>query len=135
MGEPNPNPFNWYYTQDQEIWQPAGSRQNAINCGRDEYEGGAFYICEANLQQLSDGFFDAELVVEKFEEHNEECWGEDGADITLPAAEAVKELEDALAKAFSAWRAKHLPHLKAWAFDEMRNEELIPAVAGGEPAA
>lgn len=120
--------FRWYYSLDGECWSLAGgSRDDAIVQGREEAEGGTFYICEASKEPLRDSFFEADEVIAAFADHNEELWGEGGFE-GESSAEANAELQTMLNTAFTAWRTKHTDW-QAYTFREMRNEEEIAAVS------
>jgi hypothetical protein len=121
--------WGWFYAEsdDAEVYYAADSRQDAIDKGVDAFDERPFFICEARRTALRDDFFDPDRVLEEFEEANEEAWGEDGPN-GKATPEMKKELKEALAKTFAAWRKKHAPY-QAWCLTDYRNEERI----GGLP--
>jgi hypothetical protein len=66
-------------------------------------------------------------VLEKLEEHNDECWGEDGVEIKPTPAQG-KELEGALSAVLRSWLRKHDLTPPVWAFGHMRNMEYFPPI-------
>ena len=128
MGDGN---FKWYYavgTLEPETYTGAcASREEAIAQARAE-DGDAygFVIVEADKSVPHCDVFDADHVLEQFEESNEERWGEDGPDLGDTPAQH-RDLEKMLADAFEAWFTKHNIKREGWNFDVMRNEEKFPA--------
>lgn len=86
-------------------------------------EGDAFVVVEADHMVPDPHIFDADYVLDQFEDRNEECCSEDGlnADVT---PKAKIELTDALADTLAAW-LKENGIGKAWSLDDFRNEEEI----------
>lgn len=115
----------WFYaiSEDAEGWYHAASREGAIAKGRELFNGDAFVILEGRRATLRDDIFDADHVIDQFEEKNEECWGEDGP-TGETNADIKAELEAVLTAAFAAWRSKHNPWT-SWACDKTRNVEHI----------
>jgi hypothetical protein len=72
-------------------------------------------------------------VFDAFEERNEECWGEDGAEISPPPGAAL-ELEKALAAAFRAWADKHGHPWRTWSLEQWRHVEVHTKSAGNADA-
>lgn len=122
----NGREWAWFYAEaeDADGYHSARDRDDAIAKGIKMFGGQSFWICEGRRALLhDDNLFDADGVLEAFEERNEEAWGEDGPDATV-TREMKRELEVMLESAFSAWRAKHKPY-SAWALDETRHAETI----------
>jgi hypothetical protein len=69
-------------------------------------------------------------VLERYAEHNEECFGEDGGEVKC-TSEQERELETMLAATFEAWFAKHGISRQGWMFGTTRNQEVFKAA---EPA-
>lgn len=105
---------------------PFDSRDQAIAqaLSEDGKECG-YTIVEADRSKASDDIFDADWILESYEEKNEECWGEDGADI-MASGHQRRDLEQMLAAALAAWFEKHGNRPRPWAFGTTRNEEYIP---------
>lgn len=123
------SPFKWYWNHGSEPESYQGglaTRDEAIAAARADDAHVSFTIVEANKKVPTTDIFTAEDVIERYEEHNEGCWGEDGSMIVAENAEK-KELETMLSDALSAWMDKHDLHGRAFMFDDMRNEEYFPA--------
>jgi len=121
--------FRWWWSENQEDWTPAPTREAAIAAARARCEGGAFYICKADQEAFTDDIFSADDIKDMFEVHNEEVLNPDD---TLPSDlpdEAWAELTGALRDTFAAWRQKHQPW-KPWALANIQNEEHFPAERG-----
>ncbi|QUT07960.1 hypothetical protein KFK14_11540 [Sphingobium phenoxybenzoativorans] len=99
------------------------AREATIDQARREAEGDTFTICEAHQGGALRCRFDAEIVLENFEEQNLDAWGEDGADMDLKDG-ARADLEQSLGAAFDAWFAKWKP-CRRWTFTASRNEETF----------
>jgi len=120
--------FAWYMAigkNPESYTGPYASREQAVMqaLSEDGKEYG-FTIIEADQVKSSDDIFDADHVFERFEEYNEECWGEDGADIEATAPQRA-DLERMLSEALTAWFEKHGTRPCSWAFGNTRNEEYI----------
>lgn len=102
---------------------PHGSREEAFQVGRSKFKGGTFTIVEADKSVPRFDVFDASRVLEDYEDQNEECWGEDGAEVKA-TADQERELEGALASVFQNWMEKH-QLVKTWTFGTMRNKETF----------
>lgn len=128
--------FQWWYavghgSEPERYNGPCGTRDEAISeaLNNDGSESG-YAIVEAALSQpTTKGTFDANFVLVKYDENNEECWDEDGPEIT-PTSEQGSELEAALDKALDEWMERHGLRGRAWAFGATRNAEYFPPVDG-----
>lgn len=126
MGDKN---FKWWTGAGKEAeWYhgPFDTREDAIGKSRAEYPQGDFTIYEADKAVLSFDMFAADRLLEDFEEHNLECWSEDGPDICL-TSEQERDLERHMAEALKGWLDKSGEMPVAWAIGESRNEEYFPA--------
>lgn len=133
-----PKALQWWWAQSDDAeryFGPFASRDQAIAAAQAEAHedhATAFYICTARPRQLHDDIFNADEVLEQFEDHNEEAWGEDGPDMaTLPDG-AEAELVAALNAAFKAWREKHQPW-RAYNLEDFGNGETVPVTGAGAP--
>lgn len=126
-------PLQWWWSENEESYFPAGSREEAIAeaVASIEEPGSTFQICRARRGVLRNNFFSAERLLEEFEDHNDELWGPDGPDAKVPPA-AGAELERMLSEAFAAWHAKHRPY-RAWSLVDMQDEEEL-VTPGAEEA-
>ena len=118
--------FGWYYSLDEEEYNKASSREEAIEDGTQEaLEHGhtTFYICEADKEVLRDDIFDADHVLDRFEERNDDCWPEGFKSPDIDQA-ACEELEKRLNETFSQWR-KEFGKWESWNFYTTRNREII----------
>lgn len=121
--------FEWWVSQDEERWSPAGAttRGGAIDFGTDEYNGEGFWICEARKGEFDLGI-PAFRLIETLELINEERVDSDGDGslFSRKPTKAEKEaLENAVETAIREWFAAHGFATTAWAFAETRNEEYI----------
>lgn len=116
----------WGAGSEPDVYHPAESRDDAIAQAQDDAENSGCEvatICEGKRKQLTDKVFDADHVLEWWQDHNEECQDEDGELKMNPTADQKTELEMVLNAALATWRAKHdLGH--SWSLDT-RNEEVI----------
>lgn len=120
--------FAWYFGigKHPDVYYAGGdTREQTIAQAWGDYPEGGFSIVEADRAVPSFDCFRGDRVLEDYEEHNEECWGEDGADIDASAGEC-RELEVALAATLQAWMDKHDKRGKLWSFGDTRNEEYFP---------
>jgi len=119
--------YLWYYGggSQPDMYYAADSRDDAIKQGWGTYPEGDFSIVEADKAVPSFEVLPADYVIERYEECNEECWGEDGAEINATPAQE-RELEAALGAALQAWMDKHNLRGRVWNFGHMRNEEHFP---------
>lgn len=126
--------FKWYWgygEQPEDFYGPEDSRDDILQVARNECDGQAFSIVEADKELPGTGIFDAGNVLQEYEDQNEECWGEDGPDIH-PTREQELELEASLTAVLTAWMDKHKLHGSAWAFGTQRNHEFFPAEDAAE---
>lgn len=127
MGDKN---FKWWAgggSQPESYAGPFDSRELALTEGRERWPDGDFSILEADKAVISFNMFAYDRLLEDFEEHNLECWGEDGPDICL-TSEQGRSLEQHMAAALKAWLEQSDEMPVAWAIDETRNEEYFPPV-------
>lgn len=126
MGDGN---FNWWMAigHDPEAYTgPYDSRDQAIAQAKSEDgDRDGFTIAEADKSIANGNPFDADQILERFEEVNEECWGEDGMEVHPTNAQAT-ELEGILFEAFTMWMDRHKLTPRPFRFDTMRNEEYFP---------
>ena len=118
--------WQWWYSNTEEHYQgPCETREEAITVGFHEYGGeGTLYIVEAYQQTPGTDIFRFDEVMERFEEYNEEHWGEDGE----PFSHIDFKDQQGLEKRLSAVLQNYLLRNKAlssWAFGGVRNEEQI----------
>jgi hypothetical protein len=128
---PSDGEFKWYYGcgKQPEVYYAGGdTREQTLAQAWSEYPEGGFSIIEGDKATPSFDCFRGDRVLEDYEEHNEECWGEDGAEIDATAGQC-RELEVALAATLQAWMDKHQKRGKLWSFGETRNEEYFPEKA------
>ena len=121
MGDGN---FKWwcgYGRYPETCSGPFDSRKAAI--AEVPPEGG-YTIIEADKAVLNFDIFDATGILDQMQDHNEECWGEDGMEINATPAQE-RELETELAAVFKAWLERHDLTPKVWSFGETRKEEYI----------
>lgn len=121
--------FKWYFGggAQPEYYTQEESREAALRAARIDYPEGDFTICEADKAVPSHDVFDGGHIIERFEELNEDCWGEDGAEIH-PTGEQRRELEAALSATLKDWMDKHGLNGRVWSFGTTRNEEYFPHV-------
>lgn len=127
--------FRWYWqtgTGDcPETYQgPCDTRDEAIATARsDDGIAFGFVIVEADREVPRCDIFQADRVLDDYTESNEECWGEDGADVQCTSAQE-RDLEAMLAATFDAWFKKHDLSQRGWSFSTLRNQETFqPAKA------
>ena len=108
----------WWHCprKDSEILHgPENTRKAAIQAGKGDYDGDAFYVTKAKRQFYRCDIFDAEFIADQFNDHNIELAPEDGASWNW-TDEQMRELERGLESALSAWLDRH-GHRMAWALD------------------
>lgn len=128
--------FKWYWGYGEEpdvFYGGEDSRDAILQVARRECDGEGFSIVEADKSVPDFGFFDADQVLEQYDEHNIECWSEDGPDFPDIKLEVKRELEKALGATLKRWMDKHKCHGRAWAFGSQRHQEYFPAVSGPTP--
>ncbi len=120
--------WHWYFGigDEPEMYCPADSREDAIEQATEEARDKGYdrmTICQGKAWPLLDDFFDADWVIEHFEDKNDDRCDEEG-DLGMSASAAQKrELENALNETFLAWRKKH-DLGRAWNLDT-RHDEVI----------
>lgn len=119
----SPDTFNGQCDTREQAIAEAEADDNCIERG--------FTIIEAAPAVVRFDCFDSERVLEELEEHNLECWGEDGMDLG-GTDEQRKELEQMLSATLVAWLDKYGLKPAAWAFGETRNEEYFEPQSGDE---
>lgn len=122
--------YKWYFGGGScpEMYMAEESRESAIAAGWSSYPEGDFTVVEADKAKPTCDVFAADWIIERYEECNEECWGEDGADIATTIAQE-RELEKQLGETLRAWMDKHDLHGRVWSFGNTRNEEYFPLKA------
>lgn len=129
---PGDGNFFWWWavgTRDPEVCTgPCDSREQAIAeaRGNDGNEEG-FIILEADRMVPSTEIFDADDVLGRYGEVNEECWSEDSFDLEC-SREQERDLESMLNETFAAWFEKHGIGRGGWAFHTVRNKETFQPV-------
>lgn len=122
--------FKWYFgygPEPETYYGRCDTRDEVIAKARAEVEPAeSFSIVEADKAVIDFDFFRADNVKEAFEEHNCECWGEDGPELDEPDG-ADRDLELSLGKAFEDWLKRHGIAPRVWGFGEVRNSEYFPA--------
>lgn len=120
--------FKWWMAayEDSEVWNgPYDNREQAVAQGTAEFDGDAFWVFEADKSvcraAINAGWI-AEHLIEDLIEHNDECWGEDGADDAF-SNEAIKDLEKSLETLVADW-LKRFP-VKTWAAGDVRVTEQV----------
>lgn len=130
--------FRWWIGSNGEHYDsdlpPGSTREDAIEEGRRQYYGDAFYIIEAT--KCDPSLPEAEAINNLFIEMNEDLGGEDlyfGEDFKS-SPEQDAELTEGFQKLYAAWLDKHnlWPHV--YSFAATRNDEAIPETPSeGEP--
>ena len=126
------NVYQWYYGPGEEpeyCHCVFGTREETVTQAWSEYPEGGFCVIEADKQVPSFDCIPADWVIERYEECNEECWGEDGAEIS-PTREQEKELEASLGAVLEAWMNKYDLAGRVWSFGHTRNKEYFGPVEG-----
>lgn len=117
----------WGEGDEPEVYHgPHSSREAALADAEGNAEAGSTVtLCTAQHVPLQDDIFTADEIMEKFEDYNEQCWGEDGpnASLTLPPG-AVKELESMINGAWKQWREKYEAY-KPYNLEKFENIEVI----------
>ena len=127
--------YLWYWGRGEEpecFYDGSATGDEAMAKARADSPEGGYSIVEADKTIPSTECFDAGQVLEAFEEHNEECWGEDGAPTAATDAQR-RELEHKLADCLGRWLKKHGLG-KAYNFNNIRTHDYFPerTTAGGE---
>lgn len=92
-----------------------------------------FCLIYGGKEKLSYDIFDFDHVHERFGEHNEEAWGDDGCECSATSAQQL-DLERRLEVAFREWAAEVKPW-SAWAVHTEHHEQLPHRVQPDERAA
>ena len=127
MGDKN---FKWWTgpgKESESYYGPFDTREDAIAKAQAEWPDGGYTILEADKAVLSFDMFAADRLLEDFEEHNLECWSEDGPDISLKP-DQERDLEKHMAEAFRAWLDKSGEMPVAWSIGETRVEEYFAPI-------
>lgn len=122
----------WFHDKDPDYYNAGGpDRETTRQIALERVEPGtSFTVCEGRPHGLSDDIFDADDVIEKFHDHNEEFQDEDGSlRMDDATCERRMELVAALNETFRAWREKYELG-RAWTL-ETRNEQVETAPLGG----
>jgi hypothetical protein len=135
----DPRPSAWFWWQGatpETCHGPHATREAAREealCGE---PGDTFTTGLARPERLAFDFLRADRVLEDFEEHNADKWGEDEPISATTAAAQECQLEAMLAEAFHTWCRLHGLYPRAWCLEEFREErtETIPGAAGTEIA-
>lgn len=97
--------FKWYAAEaeDSEAYEGGfATREEALALGQHVFGDEPYVLLECDKRVPDFNFFRADAVLETFDEHNMECWGEDGPEIAA-SEEETQQLERALAAAFGRW--------------------------------
>ena len=124
--------YQWYYgvgAEPEYFYGGYGSREEATRAGWLNYPEGDFAVTEADKEAPSYNVMPADWIIERYEEYNEQCWGEDGADIA-PTPEQERELEALLGAALELWMKKHDLSGRVWSFGHTRSKEYFGPVVG-----
>jgi hypothetical protein len=134
----DPRPFAWFWwlgSTPEECHGEHATREAAREealCGE---PGDTFTTGLARPERLAFDFLRADRVLEDFEEHNADKWGEDGPIGATTTAEQERQLEAMLAEAFHTWCRLHGLYRRAWCLEDFREErtETIPGEEGEAP--
>ncbi len=122
--------FEWWVSQDQERWTPAGdtTRSGAIDFGMDEYNGEGFHICEARVGELNLRIphYRLEETLELINEESVDPDGDGSVFSRAPTKAELSALESRVETVIRDWFAANGFQTKAWAFAAQRNEEYVP---------
>lgn len=120
--------FKWYWGHGEEpecMWGAEATRDAILQVARDE-AGGSFTIQLADKALPSTACFDADTILEQYEDFNEGVWGEDGSEIDA-SAEQKRELEAKLADCLDRWMRKHGLRGNAWQLGVVKEREYFAA--------
>ena len=120
--------FKWYVAEgkEPEVYQETcDTFEEALAIGKRDYSKWGFTIVEADKALPTCDVFDADQIIERYEELNEDCWGEDGAEIS-PTSAQQRELEMRLSLVLKEWMTEHDLSGRAWSFGETRFEQFYP---------
>lgn len=123
--------FEWYITQDEFRWEPsdASSREEAIACGRSQYQGESFYICRAVTGEidLAPSF---DWLMEDLSDNNAHSFDPDGDRYILdnpsqPTRTQELELESMIAATIREWAERNdIRFAAAWNFVEIQDMDF-----------
>lgn len=104
--------YTWWFGAgpDPEVFMPASSKAEAIELALAQGREDEWYymtIAEARPMALRNDIFDADRILELFEEKNEEEAGDDELRDMGASQEQKAELQSLLAEAFADWRRRH----------------------------
>lgn len=120
----------WWYGEGSEPERysgPFATREEAVSQAMSEaadLQLCCVSVCEAVTMTLRDDVFDADFLIDRWHDGNDQAQDEDGYLSMSPDVVQRRELEEAMAVTFAAWRARHGLG-KAWAFADTRNYETI----------
>lgn len=123
----------WWYSQDEERYQgPCGTREEAIEIGRDAWGGEAFSVIEAEQDVIDFTFTDRHLTqwMETLEDDQSEK-GDPESDVGLLhnlTNEQAERLRLDINDAISAWLQEEKIDTRAWSFKRSGDPERIPEV-------
>ena len=126
--------WTWYWGEgsEPEAYSPANSREDAVakaTRAAHERDLTEMTVCEGKPWKLRDDFFNADMVLEQWNDWNEDCQDEQGELSMEPTPDQEADLVLALNAAFAAWRAKHKLG-RAYPLDTRNSEVIsIPLVA------
>ncbi|GLQ09217.1 hypothetical protein GCM10007913_11490 [Devosia yakushimensis] len=101
--------YKWYWGHGpfpEHYHGGVATGDEALALAREHFPNGDFCIVEADKTLPSTDCFDAGDILDRFEDKNIECWGENGFDTPITSAEK-RELEQKLADCFARWLRKH----------------------------
>ena len=122
--------WQWWWgeeTDPERYRGPFATREEAISeaLGSDtDPDYSQITVCEATLMRLSDGHISADVVIEWFNERNEDTSDPDTGLVLEASREQEADLNRMLTEAWVAWRTKHSLG-NSWSFESMRNTEVI----------
>lgn len=125
------NPLRWWYSsaEDAETWSPAASREDAIEQANGD-QCDPVVIMQARYKSFDLDVIDPEDLLDRFEAHNDECWGEDGPSRKF-TPETLKELNAWLRGVIAAWFSSTQPYEPFMLGDYQNQETLAPEDGDG----
>ena len=117
----------WWYSQDEDRWNgPCSDREEAINEGRDNYDGESFMVMEAETGDF-DMALDASTIFEALDGQNEDRVDPDGDYMLADVNDKQRaDLAAMVNSAIMRWVHKHRIDIRAWAFKSQGKPETIP---------
>jgi hypothetical protein len=129
-------PYGWYAGTSEEymnIGGPFDTREEAIEAGRHNQGGDAFYICRAALYSWRAP--EADSIMDAWIEDHDELWWEDGFSGFDGAPDAEVRAHDDLQTVLNEWFERHRPILPtATAFCAEADGEWIDPPIEAAPA-